>query len=338
MTYYKGFDKYLKCRGMQFEVGKTYDTGANDEDVELCSNTAIHFCDSLQNVHEYYSQNPDANNRVCEVEPLGKTVSNNTKMGTNKIKILREITGEELAHLRGLERGNTGVFNTGSRNTGYYNTGDYNTGLWNTGSWNTGYYNTGDYNTGSRNTGDCNTGSRNTGSRNTGYYNTGDYNTGLWNTGSWNTGDCNTGDQNTGDQNTGDCKTGIRNTGGFNKCNHSTGFFNTQERTITIFNKDSGMTYDEFYSSKYYDALNSAPFLLTEWHEFTEAEKNDSIIRQSIGGKLISYTYEEACANWWKLLSNEAKETIQNIPNFDAKIFKEITGIDAELERNGMHR
>ena len=66
MTYYKGFDKDLKCRGMQFEVGKTYDTGANDEDVELCSDTAIHFCDSLQNVHEYYSQNPDANNRVCE--------------------------------------------------------------------------------------------------------------------------------------------------------------------------------------------------------------------------------------------------------------------------------
>ena len=273
---------------MQFEVGKTYDTGANDEDVELCSDTAIHFCDSLQNVHEYYLQNPDANNRVCEVEPLGKTVSNNTKMGTNKIKILREITGEELAHLRGLERGNTGVFNTGDQNTGSWNTGDQNTGSWNTGH--------------------CNTGSHNTGNRNTGH----------WNTGSQNTGN--------------------RNTGGFNKCNHSTGFFNTQERTITIFNKDSGMTYDEFYSSKYYDALNSAPFVLTEWHEFTEAEKNDSIIRQSIGGKLISYTYEEACANWWKLLSNEAKETIKNIPNFDAKIFKEITGIDAELERNGMKR
>ena len=273
MTYYKGFDKDLKCRGMQFEVGKTYDTGANDEDVELCSDTAIHFCDSLQNVHEYYSQNPNANNRVCEVEPLGKTVSNNTKMGTNKIKILREITGEELAHMRGLERGNTGVFNTGNRNTGNRNTGNQNTGHWNTGN------------------------------------------------------------QNTGNQNTGN-----QNTGGFNKCNHSTGFFNTQERTITIFNKDSGMTYDEFYSSKYYDALNSAPFVLTEWHKFTEAEKNDSVIRQSIGGKLISYTYEEACTNWWKLLSNEAKETIQNIPNFDAKIFKEITGIDAELERNGMKR
>ena len=258
---------------MQFEVGKTYDTGANDEDVELCSDTAIHFCDSLQNVHGYYSQSQDANNRVCEVEPLGKIVSSDNKCGTNKIKIVREITGDELNHLLGLERENTGLFNTGGQNSGNWNTGHWNTGDWNTGGQNTGH----------------------------------------WNTGDW-------------------------NTGGFNKCNHSTGFFNTQERTITIFNKDSGMTYDEFYSSKYYDALNSAPFVLTEWHEFTEAEKNDSIIRQSIGGKLISYTYEEACANWWKLLSNEAKETIQNIPNFDAKIFKEITGIDAELERNGMHR
>ena len=328
MTYYKGFDKNLSCRGMQFEVGKTYDTGAKDEDVKLCSDTAIHFCNSLQNVHEYYSQNPDANNRVCEVEPLGKTVSNNTKMGTNKIKILREITGEELAHLRGLERGNTGVFNTG-----HWNTGNCNTGNWNTGSWNTGDRNTGDWNTGYHNTGSQNTGDWNTGNRNTGYHNTGYQNAGDWNTGSCNAGDRNTGVFNTGYQNTGDW-----NTGGFNKCNRSTGFFNTQERTITIFNKDSGMTYDEFYRSKYCDALNSAPFVLTEWHKFTEAEKNDSIIRQSIGGKLISYTYEEACANWWKLLSNEAKETIQNIPNFDAKIFKEITGIDAELERNGMHR
>ena len=318
---------------MQFEVGKTYDTGANDEDVELCSDTAIHFCDSLQNVHEYYPQNPDANNRVCEVEPLGKTVSNNTKMGTNKIKILREITGEELAHLRGLERGNTGVFNTGDRNTGDQNTGNRNTGNQNPGRWNTGHRNTGHCNTGH-----CNTGNRNTGNQNTGYWNTGYRNTGNQNTGSWNTGYWNTGNRNTGSWNTGNQNTGNQNTGGFNKCNHSTGFFNTQERTITIFNKDSGMTYDEFYSSKYYYALNSAPFVLTEWHEFTEAEKNDSIIRQSIGGKLISYTYEEACANWWKLLSNEAKETIQNIPNFDAKIFKEITGIDAELERNGMKR
>jgi hypothetical protein len=98
------------------------------------------------------------------------------------------------------------------------------------------------------------------------------------------------------------------------------------------------MTYDEFINSKFYDALYSAPFDLMKWHKFTEDEMKGSPIRQAVGGKLIGHTYEEACANWWKLLSNEAKETIQNIPNFDAKIFKEITGIDAELERNGVKR
>jgi hypothetical protein len=312
-TYYKGFDKDLKCRGMQFEIGKTYNTGAKDEDIELCSDTVIHFCDSVQGVHNYYSQRPDDFNRVCVIKPLGKVVNDGDKFGTNKIKIVREITGEELAHLRGLENGNTGVFNTGG---------------WNTGGWNTGYRNTGNWNTGYRNTGDRNTGGWNTGDRNTGNWNTGDRNTGYRNTGNQNTGNRNTGNQNTGDRNTGD----------FNSVNHSTGFFNTMERTVTIFNKDSGMTYNEFIGSRFYSALCSAPFILTEWHEFTEDEMKDSPIRQAIGGELIKHTYKEACMEWWKLLSNEAKETIQNIPNFDAKIFKEITGIDAELERNGMHR
>ena len=302
-TYYKGFDKDLKCRGMQFEIGKTYNTGAKDEDVKLCSDTVIHFCNSVRGVHNYYSQRPDDFNRVCEVEPLGEIVCGGDKFGTNKIKIVREIVGEELAHLRGLENENTGVFNTGNRNTG-------------------------DRNTGNRNTGDWNTGNRNTGYRNTGYWNTGDRNTGDWNTGYRNTGDQNTGDRNTGNWNTGD----------WNKCNHSTGFFNTKERTITIFNIDSGMTYAKFTKSKFYEALCSASFNLTEWHDFTAKEMKDSPIRQAIGGELIKHTYKEACMEWWGKLSIEAKETIQNIPNFDAKIFKEITGIDVKKKNTRKSR
>ena len=71
----KGFDKNLCCRGMQFEIGKTYETGAKDNEISLCSNTVFHYCDSIQNVHQHYSCNPNKGNRFCEIEVLGAEVS-----------------------------------------------------------------------------------------------------------------------------------------------------------------------------------------------------------------------------------------------------------------------
>ena len=147
----KGFDKNLRCRGMQFEIGKTYDTGYT-ENLELCSCKVFHFCKSLENVHEFYSAKVEENNRFCEIEVLGELVEDERKCGSNKIKILREITGEELAMLRGFKNGNTGLFNTGDRNTGdrntgYMNTGDRNTGNMNTGMFNACYRSTGLFNT-----------------------------------------------------------------------------------------------------------------------------------------------------------------------------------------------
>ena len=322
--FFKGFDKNLRCRGMQFEIGKTYDTGYT-ENLELCSCKVFHFCKSLENVHEFYSAKVENNNRFCEIEVLGELVEDERKCGSNKIKILREITGEELAMLCGLKNGNTGLFNTGYRNTGDRNTGDRNTG-----DMNTGNRNTGDRNTGYRNTGDRNTGDRNTGDMNTGNWNTGDMNTGNRNTGDRNTGYRNTGDMNTGNRNTGNRNTGNRNTGMFNVCDRSTGLFNTEEKTVPIFNKDSGLTWKEIIYKDWYAALRSGSFKLTEWIWYTEEEMEDSPIRQAIKGYLKQYTFEEACLNWWDSLSNEAKELIKTIPNFDKEIFKQITGIEVE--------
>ncbi|QIK56647.1 hypothetical protein G7059_01695 [Erysipelothrix sp. HDW6A] len=289
--YIKGFDENLQCRGFQFEVGKEYKIDLNGRELELCTNTGFHFCDSLQNVHEFYSCN--ANNRFCEIEVLGDIVNDGTKCISNHIKIVREIKGYELDSLKNSGAENSGLFNSGNRNSG-----DYNSGYFNSGDRNSGYYNSGDYNSGYHNSGDYNSG----------YHNSGDYNSGNRNSGYFNSGDRNSGYHNSGDFNS--------------------GFFNTTEPTIRLFNIDTDLSFSDFLGSKYYRALNSAPFILTEWHEFTEEEKEESIIRQLIGGKLIEYSYKEACAKWWNKLTEENKEIIQEMPNFDKNIFYEITGIE----------
>lgn len=141
----KGFDEDLKCRGYQFEIGKTYEIKLPDgyelTGDDLCSDKVFHYCDSLRNVHGYYSVNPNEHNRFCEIEACGKEVTNGDKCGSNKIKVIREIVGEELDILKGLTDENTGFFNSGGRNSGNCNSGDCNTG-----NRNSGYYNSGDFN------------------------------------------------------------------------------------------------------------------------------------------------------------------------------------------------
>ena len=61
MKGYKGFDKDLKCRDLQYEVGKET---AVDGDIELCKR-GIHFCENPHDIFSYYA--PGENNqRVCK--------------------------------------------------------------------------------------------------------------------------------------------------------------------------------------------------------------------------------------------------------------------------------
>ena len=262
----KGFNQKLQCRGYQFEIGKEYKIDSkNLTSSDLCSNKVFHYCKSLANVHEYYDCNNN-DNRFCEIEVLGEEITDGKKYGSNRIKIVREIIGDELDCLIGKVNGNSGLFNSGD-----YNSGDYNSG----------YYNSGYYNSGYRNSG-----YRNSGNRNSGYKNSGDYNSG----------------------------------------NYSNGFFNSiDDNDVMIFNKRSGMSHKQFAKSIYYNALNSIPFILTEWVEYSEKEESE---RKALDeGYLKTYSYKNACAKWWKKMTDENKKIIMSIPNFDKDVFKEITGI-----------
>ena len=169
---------------------------------------------------------------------------------------------------------------------------------------------TGRCNTGDCNTGDCNTGNRNTGNRNTG---------------NRNTGDCNTGDRNTGNRNTGN-----RNTGDWNKSSFNTGCFNTEEQKITLFNKPSGMTYREWMDSDARYLLNQIPKDVVEWvyeEDMTDEEKATHPTYETTGGYLKVLDESECGQLWWGSLSDRRKEIIKAIPNFDAEIFFQCTGV-----------
>lgn len=159
MKGYKVFNPDWTCRGFQYEVGKTYE---HSGDIEPC-NKGFHFCEKAIDCFNYYSF--DSNNKVAEVEAIGKVKTDRNKSVTDKIKIVREITWYELLDMVNIGRCNTGKGNSGDCNSGNYNSGNYNSG-----DWNSGNYNSGDCNSGNRNSGNCNSGDCNSGNYNSGFF------------------------------------------------------------------------------------------------------------------------------------------------------------------------
>ena len=170
--------------------------------------------------------------------------------------------------------------------------------------------------------GDCNTGNWNTGDRNTGNCNTGDCNTGNWNTGNYNTGYWNTGYWNTGDRNTGD----------WNSCNHSTGCFCTEEQPIMLFNKPSHWSHSDWINSDACHLLKQIPKNVVEWiysKDMTDAEKAAYPSHETTGGYLKKLDETECAQIWWDGLSEDDRNIIRDLPNFDPDIFEQITKIKA---------
>jgi hypothetical protein len=86
ITSYKGFDKNMKCRGFQYEVGKEYEM---DGEIKCC-NRGFHACKSPLEVWDYYDI---LNSRYAEVEQSGKidAEENTTKVCSSRIKIKAEL-------------------------------------------------------------------------------------------------------------------------------------------------------------------------------------------------------------------------------------------------------
>lgn len=143
----------------------------------------------------------------------------------------------------------------------------------------------------------------------------------------------NTGKDCTGLCNTGDCNTGNRNTGDWNKSSFNTGCFNTEEQKITLFNKPSDITYNDWLRSDARYLLNQIPKDVVEWvyeEDMTDEEKAANPTYETTGGYLKVLNESECGQLWWGSLSDFQKNYIKSIPNFDAEIFEQCTGIKVD--------
>ena len=152
----------------------------------------------------------------------------------------------------------------------------------------------GKYNTGKNNTGHYNSGHYNSGNYNSGYYNSGYYNSGYRNSGNHNSGNYNSGDRNSGNYNSGDHNSGNYNSGHHNSGNYNSGIFNTDEPKMRAFNCECDVTTSEFLKSLDYN-----------FYYLCDRISNKNLIDGDV-------------------------DKIKALPNFDAKIFAEITGIEVE--------
>lgn len=291
MKGYKVFNPDFTCRGMQYEVGKTYKL---DGPLEMCKN-GFHFCLRVADCFNYYAFNP--HNKVAEIEASGRVETEGDKSVTDEITIVREISWDEMLALTNSGKGNTGLENTGDRNSGRRNSGSCNTGNRNSGHTNSGYWNSG--------------------SRNTGDYNRGDCNSGRWNSGDCNSGDCNSGNWNSGDWNSGDWNSGF-----FSTITPKVDLFEkpTDMTREQILDNPGIVVLNRHYKNNWW--------VYSE--VMTDEEKAAHPEYKRIGGYIKSIPFKDACALMWKNLTADEKRMVIEIPNFDPDIFYRITGIDVK--------
>lgn len=165
--------------------------------------------------------------------------------------------------------------------------------------------------------------------------NTGKACAGRCNSGDWNSGNRNSGDWNSGNWNSGNCNSGNCNSGDWNKTSFSNGCFNTVSPKIYMFNKPTDWTLEHWLNCRARYLLNQiddCPLEYVWFDSMTDEEKAAHPEAKTTGGYLKERTTADNARKWWAGLSADDRNIIFSLPNFDAVIFKEITGIDVDAE------
>ena len=317
---YKVFNSDWTCLGKQYSCPGTFEESVSPS---VC-NAGMHFCKNAADCFRYYDFDP--NSHVAEVIAHGTVAEGDNKCATNKLEIVREIPWAEV-----LEIVNTGKSCTGRCNSGNWNSGNCNSGNWNSGNCNSGNWNSGNCNSGNCNSGNWNSGDSNSGNRNSGDSNSGNRNSGNWNSGNWNSGNWNSGNWNSGNCNSGDWNSGNWNSGDWNTTSFSNGCFNTVSPKIYMFNKPTDWTFEQWFNCRARRLLNEiddCPLEYVYLSDMTDEEKAAHPEAETTGGYLKERTMADNARKWWEGLSADDRNVILSLPNFDAAIFKEITGID----------
>ena len=150
-----------------------------------------------------------------------------------------------------------------------------------------------------------------------------------------NTGKACTGRCNSGNCNSGNCNSGDWNSGDWNKTSFSNGCFNTVSPKIYMFNKPTDWTFEQWFNCRARYLLNQiedCPLEYVWFDTMTDEEKAAHPEAETTGGYLKERTTADNARKWWAGLSADDRNIIFSLPNFDAAIFKEITGIDVDAE------
>ena len=114
MKGFKGFDKNLKCRGKQYEIGQIFE----EEEASLCDR-GLHFCEYPLDCFGYYQP---AGSRFAEIEAedvSDETNPNNSKRVAKKITVKNELSLKGLIEAAVKFTFDKAVWVDGDKATGY---------------------------------------------------------------------------------------------------------------------------------------------------------------------------------------------------------------------------